>query len=155
MTSIYQYTVDGIDGEEIDFNKFKGQKIMVVNVASECGYTPQYQQLQELYEEFSDKLVIIGFPANDFGGQEPDTNTAIKTFCTVRFGVSFPMAAKISVHTHPIYQWLTKKALNGKLDSEVSWNFQKYLIDENGQLVTFYPSSTSPLEESILDWLAS
>ena len=155
MTSIYQYTVEGIEGKEIDFKEFKGQKIMVVNVASECGYTPQYQQLQELYEEFQDKLVVIGFPANDFGGQEPDTNAAIKTFCTMRFGVTFPMAAKISVHTHPLYQWLSQKELNGKMDSEVSWNFQKYLIDGDGQLVAFYPSSISPVDEQILDWLAS
>ena len=115
---------------------FKGKKIMVVNVASECGYTPQYQQLQELFEEFEDKLIIVGFPSNDFGNQEPSSNAEIKTFCSLKYGVTFPMAAKISIKgnsSHPIYQWLTTADANKKLDSEVKWNFNKYLLDENGQ----------------------
>ena len=155
MASIYKFKVEGIDGSEISFEEFKGKKIMVVNVASECGFTPQYQQLQELYTEFKDKIEIIGFPSNDFGGQEPGTNAEIKTFCTLNYGLSFPLAAKAKINEHPIYQWLTKKSLNGKLDSEVTWNFQKYLIDENGQLVNFYPSSINPIDEKIIDWILS
>jgi len=128
---------------------------MVVNVASECGFTPQYQQLQELYQEFRDKLVIVGFPSNDFGGQEPGTNEAIRAFCTQRYGVDFPLAAKINIKgsPHPIYQWLTQKTRNGVADSEVRWNFHKYLLDENGHLIQDLPSSVSPLDEPILDWL--
>jgi len=155
MASIYQFKVERIDGSEIHFEESKGKKLIVVNVASACGYTPQYQQLQELYTEFKDKLEIIGFPSNDFGAQEPGTNAEIKTFCTVNYGVSFPMAAKVKINEHPLYQWLTKKSLNGKIDSEVAWNFQKYLIDENGQLVAVYPSSINPLDEKIIDWVLS
>lgn len=131
---------------------------MVVNVASECGFTPQYQQLQELYEEFHDKLTIVGFPSNDFGGQEPGTNEEIRAFCTRRYGVDFPLAAKITIkgsEKHPVYQWLTQKSKNGVADSQVQWNFYKYLLDENGHLVQSFPSSVSPLDEQILDWLAS
>ncbi len=155
MTSIYQFKIEGIDGNEIRFEDFKGKKILVVNVASECGYTPQYQQLEELYKEFNDKLEIIGFPANDFGNQEPGTNAEIKTFCTQNYGISFHLAAKVKINEHPIYHWLRKKTLNGKLDSQVDWNFQKYLIDENGQLVAFYPSSINPIDEKIIDWILS
>lgn len=154
-TSIYQFIVEGIDGKEINFANFKGKKIMVVNVASKCGYTPQYQQLEELHKEFSDQLVIVGFPANDFGAQEPGTNAEIKTFCTLNYSVSFLLAAKISISDHPIYQWLTRKELNGEIESAVQWNFQKYLLDEHGQLVAFYPSSVNPVDERILDWIAS
>lgn len=155
MTSIYQFKVERIDGSEINFENLKGKKIIIVNVASECGYTSQYQQLQELYTEFSDKVEIIGFPSNDFGMQEPGENAEIETFCTVNYGISFPMAAKVKINEHPIYQWLTQKSLNGKLNSEVAWNFQKYLINENGQLVTFYPSSINPIDEKIIDWILS
>lgn len=131
---------------------------MIVNVASECGYTPQYQQLQELYEEFIDKLVIVGFPSNDFGGQEPGSNEEIRAFCTQRYGVTFPLSTKVSVKgsgAHPLYRWLTRKAENSVADSEVQWNFQKYLLDENGHLVKHLPSSVSPLDEVVLDWLSS
>lgn len=155
MTSIYQFRVEGIDGSEINFEDFKGKKILVVNVASKCGYTFQYQQLQELHAEFNDKIQIIGFPSNDFGAQEPGTNAEITTFCTLNYGVSFPLAAKVRIKESPIYQWLTSKVLNGIADSEVAWNFQKYLIDEKGHLVTNYPSSTSPIDEKILDWILS
>lgn len=155
MASIYKFKVERIDGSEINFEDLKGKKIIIVNVASECGYTPQYQQLQELYEEFSEKVEIIGFPSNDFGKQEPGTNAEIDTFCKVNYGLSFPMAAKVKINEEPIYQWLTKKSLNGKLNSEVAWNFQKYLIDENGHLVTFYPSSVNPIDEKIIDWILS
>jgi len=156
--SIHQFKVRGIEGSEIDFAQYKGKKLIIVNVASECGYTPQYQQLQELYNEFQDKLEIVGFPSNDFGGQEPGTNEEIQAFCEVRYGVTFPLSAKITVkepNAHPIYQWLTHENKNGVADSEVRWNFHKYLLDENGQLVKSLPSAVSPLDEQILDWLNS
>lgn len=153
MNSIHQFEIEAIEGGTLDLSDFKGKKMLVVNVASECGYTPQYQQLQELYETFGNKLVIIGFPANNFGGQEPGTNNEIREFCSRRYGVTFPLTAKIDVKTHPIYQWLTQKAQNGVLDSEVKWNFQKYLLDENGQLLRSLPSSVSPLDDSILEWI--
>ncbi len=158
MHSIHQFKVQGIEGEEIDFAQYKGKKIMVVNVASECGYTPQYQQLQALCKEFQDKLAIIGFPSNDFGGQEPGTNEEIRAFCTRRFGVYFPLTVKIKIKgsdIHPVYQWLTQKSQNGVADSEVRWNFQKYLLDEDGHLIKSLPPSVSPLDEEILDWLES
>ncbi|MFN7115512.1 MAG: glutathione peroxidase [Saprospiraceae bacterium] len=158
MHSIHQFKVQGIEGNEIDFAQFAGKKIIIVNVASECGYTPQYQQLQELYDEFQDKLVIVGFPSDDFGGQEPGTNEEIQAFCEIRYGVRFPLSAKITIKgtsVHPVYQWLTQKSQNGVADSEVRWNFYKYLLDENGQLVKSFPSGVSPLDEQILDWLQS
>ena len=157
VNSIHEFKVEGIEGEEIDFARFKGKKIIVVNVASECGFTPQYQQLQELYEEFKDKMAIVGFPCNDFGGQEPGTGEEIWKFCSVRYGVRFPLASKISIldDPAPVYRWLTRKDLNGVMDSEVRWNFQKYLLDESGQLVNFFPSTVSPLDEPILNWITS
>ncbi len=154
--SIHQFSLEGIGGERIEFASFKGKKLIVVNVASACGYTPQYQQLQELYEKFEDKLVIVGIPCNDFGGQEPGDNQQIKTFCSTRYGVSFPMAAKISIKgpdAHPLYQWLGSKALNGKMDTQVRWNFHKYLLDEKGVLVQSLPSAVEPFDEVILNWL--
>ena len=152
--SIHSFKIESISGEEIDFAGYKGKKIMVVNVASECGYTPQYEQLQELYNAFQDKLFIIGFPCNDFGGQEPGTNQEIQAFCTSRFGVGFPMTTKVSIkrNPHPIYEWLTNKSYNGVSDAEVRWNFHKFLIDENGHWVAHYPSSVSPIDEVITDW---
>ena len=155
MASIYQYKVEGISGDEIDFANFEGKKIIVVNVASECGFTSQYQQLQELYSEFSDKLVVIGCPSNDFGAQEPGSNPEIRTFCERNYGVKFPLTTKIAIQTEPIYQWLCQKSLNGVMDSEVKWNFQKYLLNETGQLVDVCPSSLSPLDPKIIDWLNS
>ncbi|GJM33118.1 MAG: glutathione peroxidase [Saprospiraceae bacterium] len=157
MDSIHKFKVEGIEGNEIDFATFKGKKMMVVNVASECGYTPQYQQLQELYEEFNDKLVIIGFPSNDFGDQEPGTNEEIKSFCTSRYQVSFPLTAKIKIRgegAHPVYRWLTRKDQNGIMDSKVQWNFNKYLLDKDGYLIRYYPSSVSPIDQEILDWIS-
>lgn len=158
MSSIHQFKVASIEGGEINFADFAGKKIMVVNVASECGFTSQYQQLQELYEQFSEQLVIIGFPANNFGNQEPGTNEQIKSFCTVRYGVTFPLTAKVSAKgadMHPVYQWLTQKSANGLIDSTVKWNFQKYLLDQQGRLITTHPSSVSPLDDVILDWISS
>ena len=151
VNSIHQFKTQGIDGTEINFKNYEGRKILVVNVASECGLTPQYAQLQELYESFHDKLVIVGFPANNFGGQEPGTNGEIQTFCTKNYGVTFPLAAKIDIETHPIYRWLTDKNLNGFEDSTVEWNFQKYLMNESGQLVKVFSPSVIPIDEIVLD----
>lgn len=158
MHSIHSFKVEGIEGKEIDFAPFKGKKLIIINVASECGCTPPYQQLQELYECFKDKVVIVGFPSNDFGGQEPGTNEEIQAFCNRRYGVTFPLATKIYIKgssVHPVYQWLTQQTQNGVADSEVRWNFHKYLLDEHGQLVKSLPSDVSPLDEQILDWLNS
>ena len=155
MTGIHQFKIKGISGDEIDFASFAGKKILVVNVASECGYTRQYQQLEELYEEFQDRLVVVGFPCNDFGGQEPGSDAEIRSFCTLKFGVKFPLTTKISIvktPIHPIYQWLTQKAENSVMDSRVKWNFHKHLLDEKGQLVAHHPSSVSPVDEVILNW---
>lgn len=130
--------------------------ILVVNVASECGFTPQYQQLQELYSAYTDKLVVVGFPCNDFGEQERGDNASIKAFCEEQYGVRFPLAAKISIKgpaPHPLYQWLTSKENNGVMDSVVAWNFQKYLLDEKGRLVQYFPSSNSPFDDELLQWL--
>lgn len=149
MNTIYQFTIEGLRGSTIDFAAFEGKKILIVNVASECGYTPQYKQLQELYEEMGDKIVVIGFPCNQFGAQEPGSNEKIQSFCDINYGVSFPLSTKIDVkgtNAHPIYKWLTQKSLNGVSDSEVSWNFNKYLLDEKGALVRHFPSATSPFE---------
>jgi len=151
--SIYDFKVTSLDGGKIDFADFKGKKILIVNTASECGYTPQYAGLQKLYESNRDKLVIVGFPANDFGSQEPGSNSDISTFCQQNYGVTFPMAAKISVkgkEMAPIYHWLTEQEHNKHSDSKVKWNFQKYLIDEKGRLVSMYPSSVKPDNAELL-----
>lgn len=154
LESIHQFKIAGIDGKEINFADFKGKKVMIVNVASECGYTPQYAQMQELYERFQDKLVIVGFPANNFGGQEPGTHDQIQSFCTKNYGVTFPLTAKIDIKTDPIYQWLTQESKNGVMNSQVQWNFSKYLLDENGQLVSCYPSAVSPVDDVIVDFFS-
>jgi glutathione peroxidase len=155
MQSIHGYKTTSIEGKTLDLSSFSGRKMLIVNVASACGYTPQYQQLQELHEHFSDKIAIIGFPCNDFGAQESGSEAEIQEFCTVRFGVTFPLSAKIGItkNTHPIYQFLTQKDLNGVLDSEVRWNFQKYLLNEKGEFVQMLPSSVSPLDDVILDFI--
>lgn len=150
--SIYDFKVEALEGGTIDFAGFKGKKILIVNTASKCGYTPQYKELEALYEKYKDKLVIVGFPANNFGRQEPGTNTEIKAFCEKNYGVSFPMAAKVSVKGDdmaPIYQWLTQKSQNGVLDAEIKWNFNKFLIDENGKMIAYFPSKVSPVSEEI------
>lgn len=155
--SIHQFKVTDLSGESFDFSTLKGKKIMVVNTASECGLTPQYEQLQEVYEKYKDKnLVIIGFPANNFGAQEPGSDKEIATFCSKNYGVTFPMMSKISVKgddIHEIYQFLTQKNKNGLEDSEVAWNFQKYLLDENGHLVKVVHPKVLPNDESILTWI--
>lgn len=150
--SIYDFKVAALDGGTIDFASFKGKKILIVNTASECGFTPQYEGLEQLYEKYKDKLVIVGFPANNFGGQEPGSNEEIGAFCKKNYGVSFPMAAKISVKgddTAPIYKWLCSKKENGVLDAEVGWNFNKFLLDENGKLLAHFESKVEPMSEEI------
>lgn len=154
---IYDFKVTDLSGDEFDFASLKGKKIMIVNTASECGLTPQYEQLQEIYDKFKDQnFVIVGFPANNFGGQEPGSDAEIATFCKKNYGVTFPMMSKISVKgadMHPVYQYLTQKSLNGLEDSEVAWNFQKYLIDETGNLAKVIPPKTLPTDESIVAWI--
>lgn len=152
--SIYDYKVERLDGGTIDFSAFKGKKILIVNTASKCGYTPQYEGLEALYQEYKDQLVIVGFPSNNFGFQEPGSNEEIAGFCQKNYGVSFPMAAKIAVKGKkmaPIYHWLTKEEYNGHSNNSVKWNFQKYLIDENGHLVQVFSSKVKPQSEEIVN----
>ncbi|MDX2444610.1 MAG: glutathione peroxidase [Bacteroidales bacterium] len=157
QTSFYDFKVKTLEGEDFDLASLKGKKVLVVNTASKCGYTPQYEDLEALYEEFGgDDFVVIGFPANNFMKQEPGTNEEIREFCTKNYGVTFPMMAKISVKgddIHPLYQWLTTKDLNGVMDSKVKWNFQKYLIDDKGTLVDVAYSKEKPMSEKIVDWV--
>lgn len=145
--SIYDFKVAALDGKTIDLSKYKGKKILIVNTASKCGHTPQYAGLEMLYKKYNGNLVIIGFPANNFGAQEPGTNQEIATFCSKNYSVTFPMAAKISVKGNdmaPIYQWLTQKQYNKYMDSEVKWNFQKYLLNEKGELVAVFDPGMEP-----------
>lgn len=154
--NFYDFKVKTIDGKDFDLGSLKGKKVMVVNTASKCGYTPQYKDLQELYEQYGKELMIIGFPANNFANQEPGTPIEIKEFCTDNYNVTFPLMEKISVKgrdIHPLYKWLTSKELNGVMDSEVKWNFQKYLIDENGKLVDVLYSKEKPGSEKVINWL--
>lgn len=155
--SFYDFAVKTIDGKEFSLSSLKGKKVLVVNVASKCGLTPQYAQLEKLYEKYKDKdFVIIGFPANNFMGQEPGSNEEIAQFCSLNYGVTFPMMAKISVkgkEIAPLYQWLTEKKLNGKEDASVQWNFQKFMIDENGNWVGFVSPKESPFSEKIVTWI--
>lgn len=151
--SIHSFKVDALEGTApIDFASFKGKKILIVNTASQCGYTPQYEGLEALYKQYGDKLVVVGFPANNFGGQEPGSNTDIKTFCQKTYGVTFPMAAKISVKGDdiaPIYKWLCNKSENGVLDAEIKWNFNKFLLNEKGEIIAKFDSNVKPLSEEI------
>lgn len=155
--TFHQLEAIDIHGQPFDLAGLKGHKVLVVNTASECGYTPQYKQLEELYRRYKERgLVVVGFPSNDFGGQEPGSEETILAFCERNYGVSFPLMSK--VHTKgadqsPVYAWLTRKELNGVLDSEVKWNFQKYLIDEDGRLVAMYPSAQEPLSTPIINWV--
>jgi glutathione peroxidase len=158
QTSFYSFKVKTLEGGDFDFSTLKGKKVMVVNTASKCGYTPQYKDLEAVYKEYGDNLVIIGFPANNFLSQEPGTATEIRKFCNDTYGITFPLMAKISVKgddMHPLYKWLTSKQLNGVMDSEVKWNFQKYLIDENGKLVDVIYSKEKPNSDKVLAWLNS
>ncbi len=154
--SIYDFTVETIDGQQFSLADLRGKKVMIVNTASKCGHTPQYKDLELLNKAYKQKLVIVGFPANNFMNQEPGTNEDIKEFCDSKYGVTFPMMSKISVKgddMHPLYKWLTSKSANGLLDSEVAWNFQKYLIDENGNLVGFFKPAVKPLSDEVVMWV--
>jgi len=155
--SIYQFKVQDLNGKTFDFSTLKGKKILVVNTASKCGYTRQYEQLEAIYKKYKDdNFVIVGFPANNFGSQEPGTNTEIATFCKVNYGVTFPMMSKISVKgsdINEVYQFLTQKAKNGLKDSNVEWNFQKYLLNEKGELEQVYLSGVKPNDEKIINWI--
>jgi glutathione peroxidase len=155
--SFHDFTAKTLGGQDLDMSSFKGKKILVVNTASKCGLTPQYEELEALYKEYGgENFEIVGFPANNFLNQEPGTNDEIKEFCEVNYGVTFQMMSKISVKgkdQHPIYQWLTEKDLNGVEDSKVSWNFQKYMIDEEGNLVGSLSPKTSPKDERIINWI--
>ena len=149
--SVYQFNPKAIDGKAIDFSAYKGKKILIVNTASECGYTKQYEGLEKLYEQYKSKLVIIGFPANNFGGQEPGDNKTIAEFCTSKFNVTFPMAAKVSVKgddMDALFTWLTSQP-NPDFTGGIRWNFEKFLLDENGKLIHRYRSGTKPMDEEI------
>ena len=154
---IYQFKVKDINGKNFDFADLKGKKIMIVNTASKCGLTPQYEKLETLYEKYKNKnFVIVGFPANDFMSQEPGSNEEIESFCKMNYGVTFPMMSKISVKgkdMHPVYHFLTEKSINGLEDNKVEWNFQKYLIDESGHLVKVISPRIQPDDESITSWI--
>lgn len=171
-SAIYDFKVPGLDGNDIDFSQFKGKKILIVNTASKCGNTPQYADLEKLYEKYKDKLVIVGFPANNFGQQEPGTNTDIKEFCMKNYGVTFPMAEKISVRgedIHPLYKWLVQQSreMAKKVDAKESkdyawkaflsdpvvWNFTKFLLDENGNLIAVFHNKVNPMSEEVTKYL--
>lgn len=157
QNSFYDFTVKDIDGNDFSFLQLKGKKVMVVNTASKCGLTPQYADLESLYKKYGNQnFIIIGFPANNFMSQEPGSDSEIKDFCQKNYGVTFPVMSKISVKgddMHPLYKWLTDKNLNGFKDSEVNWNFQKYLIDETGKLVSVIAPKEKPDSKEVLDWL--
>ncbi|WP_280640527.1 glutathione peroxidase [Hymenobacter volaticus] len=151
--TVYDFTVKAIDGKDVKLSQYKGKKLLIVNTASECGYTPQYKELEELYKKHGDKVTVLGFPANNFGGQEPGTNEQISSFCEKNYGVTFPLFSKISVKgddTAPLYKFLSDKAKNGAVSDAPSWNFCKYLVDEQGHVVGFYPSKVKPLSEELV-----
>lgn len=155
-TSIYDFKLTTLDGKPFSLADYKGKKILIVNTASACGFTPQYADLEALYEKYKGKLVIVGFPANNFGGQEPGSNTEIQTFCKKNYGVTFPMSEKVSVKgedIHPLFKYLTDEA--GKLGEKdpIKWNFTKFLIDENGKLLAVFPSKVKPMSEEITKYL--
>jgi len=155
-TDFYSIKINSISGSEINLKDYKGKKILFVNVASECGFTPQYEGLQELYELYKDKLMIIGVPSNQFGKQEPGSAEQIQSFCKINYGVTFLITEKVDVkgdNQHPLYTWLTKKENNGVKNSSVKWNFQKYLVDENGALIDYYFSLTKPMSRKITKYL--
>ncbi len=150
--SLHTIKINSLQGNEIDLSKFKGKKVLIVNVASKCGFTPQYKELQELYDNYQDKLTVIGVPCNQFGSQEPGNSSEIEEFCQVNYGVTFPITEKVNVKgedQHKLYQFLTQKTLNDKKSSSVKWNFQKYLLDEEGNLIDYWYSLTKPMSKKI------
>jgi glutathione peroxidase len=157
--TIYQFKVNDLAENVFDFSSLKGKKVMIVNTASKCGLTSQYKELESIYKKYKDdNFVVVGFPANNFGGQEPGTNTEIATFCESNYGVSFPMMAKVSVKGNDmcaVYEYLTQKAKNGLQDSDVEWNFQKYLINQNGELEKVIKPQTAPTDSSVIEWITA
>lgn len=156
--SFYDFKVKTLEGNDFNFSSLRGKKIMIVNTASKCGNTPQYKDLEEVYQKYQDVLIIVGFPANNFGSQEPGSAAEIRQFCTDNYGVTFPLMQKISVKgadMDALYKWLTSKKENGVMDSEVTWNFQKYLIDENGKLVDVIPPKEKANSDRVLAWINS
>ncbi|MEO6346312.1 MAG: glutathione peroxidase [Aquaticitalea sp.] len=156
IKSFYDININSLSGDPINLKAFKGKHILIVNVASKCGFTPQYKKLQELYETYQETLQIIGVPCNQFGSQEPGNADAIASFCELNYGVSFLMTEKVAVkgkNQHPLYEWLTDKSINGVKDSKVRWNFQKYLIDGQGNLIDYFYSDTSPMSKKIIKHL--
>lgn len=154
--SFYDFTMKSIDGKDIPFSIYKGKKVLIINTASECGFTPQYNELEELHKKYKDKIVLLGFPSNDFGGQEPGSNEEIRKFCQRNFGVTFQLFEKSDVigsNQNALYQWLTHKEHNGWNDTAPSWNFCKYLINEKGELIKFYSAAVSPLSDEIVKQL--
>lgn len=155
--TIYDFKVTDIDGNEFNLNSLQGKKVMIVNTASKCGLTPQYEELEKLYETYKDQnFTIIAFPSNDFMSQEPGSDEEIKDFCSKNYGVTFPVMSKIKVKgkkMHPLYKYLTTKNLNGLSDNSVKWNFQKYLIGKDGKLEKVIPPTTKPLDKEIVDWI--
>jgi glutathione peroxidase len=154
--SIYDFKVASIDGQQIDFSKFKGKKVLIVNTASKCGLTPQYAELQQLQEKYKNTLVIVGFPANNFGQQEPGTNEEIKEFCQKNYGVTFPITEKISVKgddIHPMFKYLVDEAAKLGFEDPIKWNFTKFLVDENGKLITVFASKVKPMSEEVGKYL--
>jgi glutathione peroxidase len=150
--SIYDIEINALNGESINLEDYKGKYILFVNVASKCGFTGQYDELQKLYDTYKDKLMVIGVPCNQFGSQEPGTASEIQSFCQQNYGVTFLMTEKVDVkgnNQHPLYQWLTQQSKNGSSNSSVKWNFQKYLVDTNGHLIDYYFSTTTPLSGKI------
>ncbi|GAA4364696.1 glutathione peroxidase [Hymenobacter saemangeumensis] len=151
--SVHDFTVQSIDGKSVSLSQYKGKKLLIVNTASECGYTPQYKELEELYKKHGDKVTVLGFPANDFGAQEPGSNQDIATFCEKNYGVTFPLFSKITVkgdETAPLYKFLSDKSKNGSVGEAPNWNFCKYLVDEQGKVVKFYSSKVTPLSTELV-----
>ncbi|WP_375419365.1 glutathione peroxidase [uncultured Hymenobacter sp.] len=151
--TVYDFTVKSIDGKDMKLSQFKGKKLLIVNTASECGFTPQYKELEQLYKAHGDKVTVLGFPANNFGGQEPGTEQQIAAFCEKNYGVTFPLFSKISVKgddADPLYKFLADKSRNGGISEAPSWNFCKYLVDEQGHVVKFYPSKVTPMSPELL-----
>jgi glutathione peroxidase len=150
--TVYDFSVKNIDGKEVSLSQYKGKKLLIVNTASECGYTGQYKGLQELSQKYAGKLVVLGFPSNDFGGQEPGTAAEIKQFCTKQYAVTFPMFDKVvtkGANASPLYKFLSNKEENGKIGDAPKWNFSKYLVDEQGHVINFFPSGVKPMSDEI------
>ncbi len=156
-SDFYALSFSSITGEKVDFSTLKGKYVLIVNTASKCGFTPQFEELEKLYLVYKDRLVVIGFPSNNFGSQDPGSNSEIQEFCKLNYGVTFPMMEKSDVKgstKNPVYQWLTDKSKNGWNESEPSWNFCKYLIDKQGRLIGFFPSKVKPMSPEIISKIA-